>query len=155
MFEEYNKKRDFKKTNEPEPKTKKDKASENKAKIFVIQKHDASNLHWDLRLEDKGVLLSWAVPKGVPQKSGNKRLAIKTEDHPLEYADFEGKIPEGEYGAGQVKIEDRGEYKLLNKEKDLIEFRLKGKKYQGNYVLVRPKNFDKDNYLLFKKDGKS
>lgn len=152
MLEKYRAKRNFNKTREPKG-SKNNQRNKNIKKdlVFVVQKHHAKNLHWDFRLEYEGVLLSWAVPKGVPVKVNDKRLAIQTEDHPLEYADFEGEIPEDEYGAGKVKIEDRGTYQLFNKEKDLIDFKLNGNKYKGKYILVRPKNFKKNNYLLFRK----
>ena len=99
MLEEYEKKRHFQKT--PEPSTSDFKKSSDKP-IFVVQRHDARNLHYDFRLEMDGVLKSWAVPKEPPKEAGTRRLAIETEDHPLAYADFEGEIPAGEYGAGKV-----------------------------------------------------
>ncbi|MDY6788322.1 MAG: DNA polymerase ligase N-terminal domain-containing protein, partial [candidate division WOR-3 bacterium] len=101
-LKEYKDKRDLDKTDEP------DNSDSNSDKIFVIQRHDASNLHYDFRFAYNGVLKSWAVPKGVPKKSGVKHLAIRTEDHPLDYADFEGEIPEDQYGGGTVEIYDRG-----------------------------------------------
>jgi len=115
--------------------------------IFVIQKHYASHLHYDFRLEMKGVLKSWAIPKIPPKKSGIKRLAIQTEDHALDYADFEGIIKEGRYGAGKVEIWDKGKVSFESIKKDKIVFELKGKKLKGKYVLVRFKN----NWLFFKK----
>lgn len=118
--------------------------------IFVIHKHQATNLHWDLRLEVDGVLKSWAVPKEPPKKAGIKRLAIQVEDHPLDYADFEGEIPEGEYGAGTVEIWDNGEYDLLEREIQSLKFKLFGKKCKGIYVLFRfPKAGDRA-WLFFK-----
>jgi len=113
--------------------------------IFVVQKHQATHLHYDLRLSLDGVLKSWALPKLPPTKPGIKRLAVATEDHPIEYADFEGTIPEG-YGAGTVKIWDRGEFKLVSRDKEKIEVILKGKKLKGRYVLVKFKK----NWLFFK-----
>jgi len=120
--------------------------------IFVIQEHFASHHHFDLRLEMEGVLKSWAIPKQIPTNPGVKKLAVEVEDHPLEYADFEGEIPEGHYGAGKVKIWDKGEYTLLNKNDKKIEFKLSGKKIKGVYVLLNFKREkDKNYYLLFKK----
>lgn len=103
-LEKYRDKRDFKRTTEPEGKDGSDK------RLFVIQKHKAENLHYDLRLSVGGVLVSWAVPKGLSTAANEKRLGIRTENHPLDYADFEGVIPEGEYGAGVVMVWDRGAY---------------------------------------------
>src|SRR3990172_6045233 len=95
---------------------------------FVIHKHKATHLHFDFRLEMDGVLKSWAVPKGVPEETGIKRLAIAVEDHQLDYIDFEGIIPEGQYGAGTVEIWDNGEYELESREKNKLVFILHGKK---------------------------
>ncbi len=117
---------------------------------FVIHKHYASHLHFDLRLELDGVLKSWAVPKGPPEKSGDRRLAVQVEDHPLEYGKFEGTIPEGQYGAGAVKIWDRGFYEPLVWKDDKIEFIIKGEKMEGRYVLVKFKKAEKNNWLFFK-----
>ena len=118
-------------------------------KIYVIQKHDATHLHYDLRLEMDGVLKSWAVPKTPPTESGVKRLAVQVEDHPLDYANFEGTIPEGQYGAGTVEIWDRGKYILIEKTDDKLIFEIKGNKLQGLYCLVRFKG--RENWLFFKK----
>src|ERR1700712_5036160 len=112
-LDEYNRKRDFDATPEPSGSAKKKRASSKKAAHalqFCIQKHDASRLHYDFRLEIDGVLASWAVPKGPSLNPADKRLAIRTEDHPIEYAVFEGIIPEGQYGAGTVMVWDRGTY---------------------------------------------
>ena len=120
--------------------------------IFVIHKHFASHLHWDLRLEMEGVLKSWAVPKEPSTKKGIKRLAIQVEDHSLSYADFEGEIPEGMYGAGKVEIWDKGSYELLKKSTKEIKINLHGKKLKGEFVLVKT-NFGKQkekSWLFFK-----
>src|SRR5476651_76824 len=112
---EYNRKRDFGITAEPAGSAPagKRKAS---ALSFVIQKHDASRLHYDFRLEMDGVLKSWAVPKGLPWKKGEKHLAVEVEDHPVEYAGFEGIIPGGQYGGGSVMLWDRGSYRVFGEE---------------------------------------
>ncbi|MCK4808534.1 MAG: 3'-phosphoesterase [Candidatus Aenigmarchaeota archaeon] len=147
MLEKYKEKRDFTKTGEPEGRL---EESDSKENIFVIQEHHARNLHYDLRLEIEGVLKSWAVPKEPPEKPGIKRLAIQTEDHPLNYADFEGTIPQGQYGAGKVKIWDKGRFipeKITEKE---ILFRLEGRRMKGDYVLVKTR-FGKGSWLFFKK----
>jgi len=156
---EYNKKRKFSQT--PEPKGKLKKSNNLKGRLhegnrrcprFVIQKHHASNLHWDFRLEMNGVLVSWAVPKEPPKTKGIKRLAIMTEDHPLDYVNFEGTIPEPGYGAGTVKIWDKGEYELIGKDKKKIEIKLKGKKMKGNYVFIKTNYGSKPekSWLFFK-----
>lgn len=117
--------------------------------IFVIHEHDATRLHWDLRLQIGGVLRSWAVPKEPPVDIGVKRLAIQVEDHPLEYGNFEGVIPEGTYGAGTVKIFDKGEFKLIEENEKGLTFELKGKKMIGKYSLIKFKG-DKQ-WLFFKR----
>ena len=147
MLEKYKEKRDFTKTGDSEGRS---EESDSKENIFVIQEHHARNLHYDLRLEIEGVLKSWAVPKEPPKEPGIKRLAIQTEDHPLNYADFEGTIPEGQYGAGKVKIWDKGRFipeKITEKE---ILFRLEGKRMKGDYVLVKT-GFSKGSWLFFRK----
>jgi len=148
---EYEKKRKFESTTEPKGKEKEDVKSrkENNKLIFVIQRHDASHLHYDLRLEIGGVLKSWAVPKIPPTKEGVKRLAVQTEDHPIGYADFEGIIPEGNYGAGTVEIWDRGNFILEKIGDNKIIFKLEGEKMKGDFVLLRLKN--SKNWLFFKK----
>jgi len=146
-LEKYNKKRDFEKTSEP-----KGKKSSDSGNVFVIQKHHASHLHYDLRLEMDGVLKSWAVPKEPPEKEGIKRLAVQTEDHPLEYANFEGVIEEGLYGAGTVEIWDNGTYELEERTEDKLLFRLEGKRMKGDFALIRLKN-DPKNWLFFKRKG--
>ena len=144
-LKEYEQKRDF--TISPEPRG---AIKDSKNQIFVVQEHDASHLHYDLRLEKDRVLKSWAVPKGIPQDQGIKRLAINTEDHPLEYSKFEGTIPKGQYGAGTVKIWDKGSFITKNWEENKIEFKTDGKKMKGNYVLVRLKKGGEKNWLLMK-----
>ena len=143
---QYSKKRNLKKSGEPESKIKK---SSSKKLIYVIHRHEASHLHWDLRLEIDGVLKSWAVPKEPPTTKGEKRLAIQVEDHPLAYANFEGIIPEGNYGAGKVEIWDKGNYKLLKKNSREIEINFSGKKLKGKYILVKT-NYSKNSWLWFK-----
>ena len=118
----------------------------------MVHKHRATHLHYDLRLEMDGVLKSWAVPKEPPLNPGVKRLAIMVEDHPLDYADFEGVIEEG-YGAGTVEIWDRGDYEIIERTKDRIEVDLHGSKLKGMFLLVRFKRAGENNWLLFK--GKS
>lgn len=156
----YNKKRDFEETGEPSGK---EKASEAKL-IFVVQRHKASRLHYDFRLELDGVLKSWAVPKGPSMNPKDKRLAMMVEDHPYEYKDFSGIIPEGNYGAGIVEIWDKGTYAdIENSEKETAEknlkkglkkgdfkFQLFGKKLKGEFVLVRLKNYEDNSWLLIK-----
>jgi DNA ligase D-like protein (predicted 3'-phosphoesterase) len=118
-------------------------------RIYVIQKHAATHLHFDLRLEMDGVLKSWAIPKEPPTSPAVKRLAVQVEDHPVDYASFEGAIPEGEYGAGTVEIWDKGTYKLIDRKEDKLIVEIDGAKLSGVYVLVRFK--DKKNWLFFKK----
>jgi len=115
---------------------------------FVIQKHRATHLHYDFRLEMDGVLKSWAVPKEPPTTTGVRRLAVQVEDHMLSWIDFEGIIPEGEYGAGTVEIWDKGTYMLKNRADKIIEFTLHGSKLSGNYALI---NFKEKNWLLVRK----
>ena len=160
-LEEYHKKRDFRRTKEPSGGN---KQSSDKP-IFVIQKHDASNLHYDFRIEIEGVLKSWAIPKGPSTDPSEKRLALPTEDHPLEYADFEGVIPEGEYGAGPVLVWDTGPYRNLRAEKDdeslsmqksydegKLEIYLEGQKLEGGYALIRTGDGEDARWLLIKID---
>jgi bifunctional non-homologous end joining protein LigD len=144
-LDEYVSKRNFSVT--PEPKS---GEAAGKDKIFVVQEHNARRLHYDLRLERQGVLKSWAVPKGIPQKIGEKRLAVQTEDHPLEYHKFEGIIPNGQYGAGTVRIWDKGFYELKAWEDDKIEFLLSGEKLRGMFVLARLKKAGQKDWLLMK-----
>jgi DNA ligase D-like protein (predicted 3'-phosphoesterase) len=160
-LKEYNDKRDFRRTQEPQAGT----AAPIQEPFFVIQKHDASNLHYDFRLEIEGVLKSWAVPKGPSTDPGVKRLALPTEDHPLDYAEFEGVIPEGQYGAGTVIVWDTGPYRNLRSEEDgnghsmtqsmadgKLEIWLEGKKLQGGYALIRTDGGDEERWLLIKMD---
>ncbi len=126
----------------------------NKKKVYSVQKHDASRLHYDLRLEKDGVLKSWAVPKEPPRKTGTKRLAIQVEDHDLDYAFFEGEIEEGKYGAGTVEIWDRGSYQTVSWKENKIVVDIYGEKLRGEYVLVRFKPEEEpENWLFFKKKG--
>jgi len=160
-LKEYKGKRDFSKT--PEPKGRSKKSS--KKPVFVIQQHDASRMHFDFRLEVDGVMVSWAVPKGLSTDPRDKRLAVRTEDHPLDYADFEGRIPEGEYGAGVVIVWDAGEYENMSRKDDKevslkqaldhghVKVKLYGKKLKGGYALVHTKmRGDEKNWLVVKED---
>jgi bifunctional non-homologous end joining protein LigD len=118
---------------------------------FVIHEHHASHLHYDFRLEIDGVLKSWAIPKGPPIEAAEKRLAVLVQDHPLEYIDWEGIIPNGEYGAGKVLIWDHGTYELIEKKSDKISFSLKGEKLKGDFSLLRLRKGKKGNeWLLIK-----
>ncbi len=120
--------------------------------IYLIHKHDATRLHWDLRLEFDGVLKSWAVPKEPSSDPAVKRLAVQVEDHALSYGTFEGNIPEGHYGAGSVEIWDSGWFETEDRKPDKIVVVLHGKKLKGPYVLVRTKFGGKqENWLFFKK----
>ncbi|MGD0070170.1 MAG: non-homologous end-joining DNA ligase [Candidatus Bathyarchaeia archaeon] len=141
----YVSKRNFEKT--PEPKGEEKKGGN---LIFVIQEHHARRLHYDLRLENGGVLKSWAVPKGMPESTRQRRLAVETEDHPIEYANFEGSIPEGQYGAGTVKIWDKGHYEAKVWDENKIEFALNGQRLKGRYILVRLKKAGDKDWLLLK-----
>lgn len=160
---DYSKKRDFSKTEEPQEEGKKPST---KAPIFVIQKHEATNLHYDFRLEIEGSLKSWSVPKGPSTDPKVKRMAIPTEDHPMAYADFEGTIPEDQYGGGTVMIWDKGTFKNLKTDEEnnpitlkksydmgTVEIQLKGKKLNGGYALIKMKSGKmKGNWLLIKMD---
>jgi len=145
-LEKYKEKRDFKKTNEPKGEVPIKKPKET---IFVVHEHHASHLHWDLRLKMEGVLKSWAIPKEPPLETGVKRLAIQVEDHPYDYKDFEGIIPEGQYGAGKVIIWDKGMYELIEKTDKGLVIKINGKKLKGIYVLFKFK--PPNNWLFFKK----
>ena len=159
-LKDYHNKRKFDETSEPKGKNK-----EKQRKVdFVIQRHAASRLHYDFRLEMEGVLKSWAVPKGPSLDPKDKRLAMMVEDHPYDYKDFEGNIPEGNYGAGQVEVWDSGTYEPLEEnsklsdEKELLKelhagslkFILHGKKLKGEFALVKMKNTDDNSWLLIK-----
>ncbi len=159
-LDEYRSKRDLERSPEPEG-----GAAGDGGPRFVIQKHDASSLHYDLRLEVDGVLVSWAVPKGPSTDPSERRLAMRTEDHPLDYADFEGVIPEGEYGAGTVLVWDTGPYRNLREDKDdddadmatsleegKVEVWLEGRKIQGGHALIRTDTGDDERWLLVKMD---
>jgi bifunctional non-homologous end joining protein LigD len=150
----YAARRDFSITNEPKWKVSKSASSIKSQSGFVLQKHNASHLHYDLRLEIKGVLKSWAIPKNPFIKIGERRLAILTEDHPLSYAKFEGTIPEGEYGAGTVKIVDKGHFINLKDfsmescfRKGKIEIVFVGKKLKGPFALI---HFKEKNWLFIR-----
>jgi DNA ligase D-like protein (predicted 3'-phosphoesterase) len=160
-IEEYNRKRHFEATPEPSGKVE----AKAKALRFVVQKHDATSLHYDWRLEVDGVMPSWAVPKGPSMLTGVRRLAMHVEDHPLSYRDFEGVIPEGNYGAGQVIVWDNGTYRNLLEEKSgrgrktmkqaiaagKVEVWLEGQKLRGGFVMIRTDS-EKDQWLLMKMD---
>jgi bifunctional non-homologous end joining protein LigD len=146
---EYERRRDRKKTPEPFGARK----GKGEGPIFVVQRHDARSLHYDFRLERDGVLLSWAVPKGVPLEPGEQHLAVHVEDHPLEYATFEGEIPKGEYGAGSVEIWDHGTYELLEEKKNGgLTVRLRGERLDGTWALVPAHlNGEEKNWLILRK----
>ena len=131
---EYRRKRDFEATPEPAPRRRRRKQGQPR---FVVQQHDARRLHWDLRLERDGVAPSWAVPNGIPMDPEQNRKAIQTEDHPLQYLDFEGEIPAGEYGAGTVQIWDRGTYECHKWEEGKIVVTFNGDRLKGRYAIFR------------------
>ena len=139
---EYERKRDFAKTKEPAPKTRKRRKT--KALRFVVQEHSARRLHWDLRLEHEGAAASWAIPNGIPTDPKENRKAVHTEDHPLEYLSWEGEIPKGEYGAGTMRIWDSGTYELekWTEAKVMVEFH--GERLRGRYALFRAGKAEKD-----------
>ena len=169
MLEKYREKRDFEKTPEPAPKA---ETGAQGPLIFVVQKHAASRLHYDFRLEVDGVLKSWPVPKGPSLNPSDKRLAVMVEDHPLDYASFEGVIPKGEYGGGQVIVWDAGTYspdedgKLSFSDraeaearmreglkKGKLSFVLRGRKLKGSWTLVKTKRGEKEWLLIKHQDG--
>lgn len=164
-LERYNQKRDFNKTAEPEGKV----APKHKDLIFVVQKHNASRLHYDFRLEMEGVLKSWAVPKGPSMNPADKRLAVMVEDHPYSYKNFEGSIPQGEYGGGDVIVWDNGNYTtseelnpgetaeqhlLAGLKKGSLKIFLNGKKLKGEFALVKMHGRGENNWLLLKHGDK-
>lgn len=160
ILDKYNEKRNFNSTKEPKGEV----GNLQKELIFVVQKHAASHLHYDFRLELNGVLKSWAIPKGPSMNPDDKRLAIMVEDHPYSYKDFEGTIPKGNYGAGTVIVWDKGTYTLADKlpkttlenqlnadlQKGHLSIILNGKKLKGEFSLVRM--HDSENWLLIKKN---
>jgi len=117
---------------------------------FVLHEHFSKHHHFDLRLEHEGTLVSWAVPKGLPEQPGERRLAIQVEDHPLDYIGFEGSIPEGEYGAGEVKIADSGKYEALTWTNDRIEVVFEGIGFSEKYILIRFKKAGDKEWLIQK-----
>lgn len=138
-LEEYRRKRDPRRTPEPMPSR---TPRGRRRQRFVIQQHHARSLHWDLRLEREGVLVSWAVPRGLPRDSSRNHLAVHTEDHPLEYLDFHGEIPAGEYGGGRMLIFDRGTYTCEKWRDDEVMVVLSGERVSGRYVLFRTRGKD-------------
>jgi DNA ligase D-like protein (predicted 3'-phosphoesterase) len=155
-LDEYRRKRDLRKS--PEPAGGKKRRREPR---FVVQKHDARSLHYDFRLESDGVLKSWAIPKGPSTDPREKRLAMPTEDHPLDYIDFEGVIPEGNYGAGSVIVWDTGPYRILSRsapdapldeklERGHVTVWLEGQKIRGGYALTRVARGEEERWILVK-----
>lgn len=155
-LKEYKNKRNFNNTTEPKGK----KIKRNDVLIFVIQKHDATNLHYDFRIEVDGVLKSWAIPKGPSTNPSQRRLAMPTEDHPFEYKDFEGVLSKNNYGAGEVIIWDRGTYYNLKEnnsptikeslEKGHVTIFLEGEKLKGGYALIRTSKGKDERWILVK-----
>ncbi len=151
-IEEYSRKRDFARTPEPKP-----ASAATDGRTFVVHRHEARRLHYDLRIRAGGVLASWAVPKGFSYDPKDKRLAVRTEDHPLEYEEFQGVIPRGEYGAGTMQIWDGGSYSLVKEldiaralEKGELKIQLRGRRLRGEWHLVRTKSGKGNEWLLFK-----
>src|SRR4051795_7635649 len=145
-LDEYEAKRSFSETPEPKGRKRAKKAREDR---FVIQEHHARRLHWDLRLERDGVLASWALPRGVPPTPKDNRLAVRTEDHPLEYIDFHGEIPTGQYGAGVMKIWDAGTYETHKFREDEVMVTFHGERLHGRYVLFRTRG---DDWMIHRMD---
>ncbi len=161
-LKEYEKKRDFEITPEPKPGT--PIKSDERSGRFFIQRHNATRLHYDFRLEIDGTLKSWAVPKGPTLDPAPKRLAAMVEDHPLDYGEFEGNIPKGEYGGGSVMLWDRGAFELIGDLNGMqqiargdLKFKLHGEKLKGEFAIVHMKNRGKGNewLLLKKKDAEA
>ena len=150
-LEKYQAKRDFSKTKEPGAAIDQEAGSVNDK--FVIQMHDATNLHFDLRLGVDGVLKSWAIPKGLPIEEGVKRLAIQTEDHPAKYIDFEGSIPKEEYGGGEMWVFETGDIEWLKKSKDSLKFKLNGKQLKASFTMYKMK--DKNEWIIERKKSAS
>jgi DNA ligase D-like protein (predicted 3'-phosphoesterase) len=162
LLQEYRRKRHFRRTPEPAGATEHPARPEHEP-VFVVQKHDASRLHYDFRLEVDGVLKSWAIPKGPSMNTRDKRLAVPTEDHPLEYRHFEGIIPAGEYGAGRVIVWDTGTFRNITKrdgqlvpldqaiENGQLAIWLDGKKLKGGFALTKIRDGKKPIWLLVKK----
>jgi bifunctional non-homologous end joining protein LigD len=146
---EYEKKRTFEKTPEPRGGRKPKRPKRAKGNRFVVHEHHARRLHWDLRLEHDGALASWALPKGVPQDPKQNRLAVRTEDHPLEYLEFEGEIPKGEYGAGKIEVWDRGTYEAEKFRDDEVILTFAGELVKGKYALFQTKG---DNWMIHRMD---
>src|SRR2546421_9024703 len=140
----YKTKRDFRRTTEPKGARRRDGKAQGASARFVVQEHHARRLHWDLRLERDGALASWAIPNGIPDDPKENRKAVHTEDHPLEYIDFEGEIPKGEYGAGTMKVWDTGTYEChkFRDDEGIVTFH--GRRLQGRYALFRAGKDPKD-----------
>ena len=147
-LDEYRRKRDAARTPEPVPAA--PPAGGEQGSAFVIQEHHATSLHWDLRLERDGVLVSWAVPRGMPPDPRRNHLAVHTEDHPMEYLDFHGEIPRGEYGGGSMTVWDRGRYETEKWSDREVKFVLHGERVQGRFVLFRT---DGRNWMVHRMDG--
>jgi bifunctional non-homologous end joining protein LigD len=147
-LDDYAAKRDFERTPEPSSRRRRRKA---RALRFVVQEHSARRLHWDLRLEHDGIAASWAIPNGIPADPKENRLAVHTEDHPLEYLDFEGELPAGQYGAGTMRIWDRGTYECHKWERGKVVLSFDGERLSGRYALFRAGRSEKD-WLIHRMD---
>jgi bifunctional non-homologous end joining protein LigD len=142
QLDDYRAKRDFERTPEPGDERRATSDEDGEGGRFVIQEHHATRLHWDLRLERDGVLASWALPRGVPRDPDSNRLAVHTEDHPLEYIDFSGEIPKGEYGGGSMRIWDAGTYATEKWEDAKVVIRFEGERVRGRYAIFRTRGKD-------------